>query len=168
MVNWLEDMEQLSQKFKLEKSNKKEKENQFDFPNDKLNQLRKLVIGETRKLTSEEKRLVEDVNVKFKDFFKTDEISNLCLLDSATNKGIGNNPFNKKRLEVLTIAKNGCNKYGDSVFMPLGTQRVFSKFYRMDENTLYMTFWGGVDRSDYLAAMSSSINSFLKPETNGN
>lgn len=166
--NWLGDMEELFLHFQSESTNSNTDLLQFDFPNDKLVELRNKLGEENRKINSEEKRLIEDINTQFKDFFQSDHLSNLCLLDASTNKGIGNNPFNKKRLEVLTIVKNGCNQYGDPIFMPLGTQQVFSKFYRMDESTLKMSFWGGIDRSKYISAITHSINSFLKPNINGN
>jgi uncharacterized protein with ParB-like and HNH nuclease domain len=159
VFDWLEDMESLAAHFRADGANKEE-----NFPVEKIQKLREsLNKSEQQKLSSFQKDLISHLNEIFKNYFDTDHISNLCLLDDSTNKAIGNDPFYKKRIDVLSIAEKG--KKGDKkVYVPTGTTRVFSKFYHFDKTELQMTYWGGQERRRYIAVMIETINEFLKEQ----
>jgi uncharacterized protein with ParB-like and HNH nuclease domain len=153
---WLQDMEHLENSFfEIERLN-------LNFPSQKINDLKKTLIIEEEGLTTLQKKSIEEINEELKIYFDTDNISNLCLLDGPTNKGIGNKPFNEKRKEVLEIAKNGLNKNGVKVYVPTGTQRVFSKFYNYNDSNIDMSYWGNKDRKKYMEAMEESIKNILE------
>lgn len=158
VIGWLQDMEHLEKNYGEDKSNKPN----FAFPSQKMDELRLLLENGDLDLNTNQKKIINEINLSLKDFFDTDNISNLCLLDGPTNKGIGNNPFNEKRKEVLEIAKNGINKKNESVYVPAGTQRVFSKFYNFKDSNLEMTFWGSKDRKNYKKAIEESIKDLLE------
>ena len=159
VFDWLEDMESLDTHFRADGENKGE-----NFPVEKIQKLREsLNNSEHNKLSTLQKELISHLNEVFKNYFDTDHISNLCLLDDSTNKAIGNDPFHKKRIDVLTIAEKG--KKGDKkVYVPTGTTRVFSKFYHFDKSELQMTYWGGLEREKYTAVIIKTINEFLKEQ----
>lgn len=162
VTGWLEDMESLNAYFDGEN----EKTTNGDFPSDKISELKiSLGIEEMDSdLNTIQRNLISDINERFNDYFEMDNISNLCLLDGPTNKGIGNNPFNEKRKEILKIAEKGRNKYNKLVYVPVGTQRVFSKFYQFEEPNLQMTFWGSQERNKYRIAIKETINELLNAE----
>lgn len=159
VFDWLVDMESLDAHYRADGANKDK-----NFPVEKIQKLREsLNNSEQEKLSTMQKELISNLNEVFKNYFDTDHISNLCLLDDSTNKAIGNDPFFKKRIDVLTIAEKG--KKGDKkVYVPTGTTRVFSKFYQFDKSELQMTYWGGQERRRYTAVMIETINEFLKEQ----
>lgn len=155
---WLQDIEHLEKSFfEIERLNFN-----LNFPTQKINDLKKTLIIEEEGLTTFQKKSIEEINEELKIYFDTDNISNLCLLDGPTNKGIGNKPFNEKRKEVLEIAKNGINKNGVKVYVPTGTQRVFSKFYNYSDSNIEMSYWGNKDRKKYIEAVEESIKNILE------
>jgi uncharacterized protein with ParB-like and HNH nuclease domain len=72
----------------------------------------------------------------------TDDISNLVLLDSKTNRGYKNAVYPVKRKTIISNDKSG-------TFIPICTKNVFMKFY--SPRLKQMTFWGVTERGDYLA-----------------
>lgn len=94
-----------------------------------------------------EKRLYDDAIALLKE--KADEeqddeiknnIGNLTLLDSKTNRGYGNSLFCTKRRIIIDRIKQG-------VFVPIGTQYVFSKFF--DTKGTNRSFWTRKDMEEY-------------------
>jgi len=82
-----------------------------------------------------------------------DNISNLVLLDFATNRSYQNAPFPVKRKEIINRDLNG-------VFIPLGTKNVFLKGYSTKVRDLLS--WGKSDAKEYL----ESIYKVLTPIIN--
>lgn len=68
------------------------------------------------------------------------DISNLALLDSGTNRGYSNAVFPIKRNTIINKEKNG-------KFIPICTKNVFLKYY--SDNVEQMTFWGKDERKNY-------------------
>lgn len=68
------------------------------------------------------------------------DISNLALLDSGTNRGYSNAVFPIKRNTIIHKDKNG-------TFIPICTKNVFLKYY--SDNVEQMTFWGKQERENY-------------------
>ncbi len=79
-----------------------------------------------------------------------DDISNLALLDSGTNRGYKNAVFPVKRKTIIEKDSSG-------TFIPLCTKKVFMKYYNL--NVLQMTFWDQDDRQNYL----DDIKKVLRP-----
>lgn len=101
----------------------------------------------------------EYVDNRLKDL---DSISNLVLLDSATNQSYGNHVFAVKRKKILEVSDefmaNG--RCGRPV-LPL-TYKVFSKTFngRVDQ----MRYWGKEDADAYLADMQKLFSGFWVEE----
>lgn len=81
------------------------------------------------------------------------DISNLALLDSGTNRGLQNAVFPIKRKVII-------EKDRDGLFLPLCTKNVFLKYYsgRIEQ----MTFWGKADRQAYLSAIKQTLVRFIQ------
>ncbi|WP_417558590.1 DUF262 domain-containing protein [Mesoflavibacter zeaxanthinifaciens] len=156
VTDWIEDAKSLHSHLKAS-----QEKDEIRFPIQLLEQLEQLLQSNEPKLNKLHYVAIENLNLKLKDYFKTDHISNLCLLDGPTNKAIGNNSFMKKRKEVLDIAIAGQNSKGQKVFVPIGTQRVFSKTYNLEESPVQFTFWGSEDRRLYMSKFTNSIKNFI-------
>ena len=87
-----------------------------------------------------------------------DSISNLVLLDAATNRGYKNACFLEKRKKILEVERT-CNN--DEKYIPIGTKWVFLKGY---ENAESLIVWGASDMQDYTNDMAKSIFSMLGGE----
>jgi len=79
-------------------------------------------------------------------------ISNLVLLDYATNRSYGNAVFAVKRQRILSLDREG-------VFVPLCTRNVFLKCYnpRVD----HVMFWTQDDREGYRQVMIDTLHTFF-------
>ncbi len=89
-----------------------------------------------------------------------DDISNLALLDSGTNRGYKNAVFPIKRQRIIEK-----DTYG--TFIPLCTKNVFMKYY--NKKVDQMTFWGKNDRRAYLEAIKQVLSPYIpKNEDRGN
>jgi hypothetical protein len=98
-------------------------------------------------------QLFEDIIIHFNTQNiedEKDDISNLTLLDSGTNRSYKNDVFPLKRKKIIENDKNG-------TFIPICTKNVFMKNYSSEVSQ--MTFWSEKDRSDYY----ENIKSVLKP-----
>lgn len=84
-----------------------------------------------------------------------DNIGNLALLDSSTNREYKNKEFNEKRKEILEKSKKGR-------FIPLCTKNVFLKVYT--ENPKNMDLWDNDDKKAYVKEMKSTFTNFFKGE----
>lgn len=80
-----------------------------------------------------------------------DDISNLALLDSGTNRGYKNAVFPVKRKAIIKKDKSGA-------FLPLCTKNAFLKYYT--DTVDQMTFWGKSDREAYLRAIKATLKDF--------
>lgn len=72
---------------------------------------------------------------------EVNDLSNLVLLDSGTNRSYKNAVFPSKRKTIIEKDKNGS-------FIPICTKNVFQKYYTKDVNQL--TFWSNKDRIAYI------------------
>jgi len=98
------------------------------------------------------------VQIYFKEDNQTEEkdsISNLALLDSATNRSYGNSFFPIKRNRIIANDKSG-------IFVPIATKNLFLKYYtkKVRENM----YWSSNDASDYLTAIKTTLENFLPKE----
>lgn len=137
-----------------EKSPKTEK-HQKDWLNEALKFIKDEVLKQKAERFSKEdfESIFNDVLKYFsenKQHEEINDISNLALLDSKTNRGYGNAVFPVKRKTII-------DKDSSGTFIPLCTKNVFMKYYSNDVSQ--MTFWGEKDRSDYL----NKIKDVLKP-----
>ena len=106
-------------------------------------------------------RLIEDIYDYFSDTkeegeaFDIDNLSNLALLDSSTNRGYGKAPFPQKRTTIIKRDEEG-------VFIPLCTRNVFLKYYSPHTNSLL--FWSATDRKNYLDKIEETLKNFKSYE----
>ena len=105
--------------------------------------------------------LIEDIydylsNTKEEgEAFDIDNLSNLALLDSSTNRGYGKAPFPQKRTTIIKRDEEG-------VFIPLCTRNVFLKYYSPHTNSLL--FWSATDRKNYLDKIEETLKNFKSYE----
>ena len=83
---------------------------------------------------------------------KDNDISNLALLDSNTNRSYKNAVFPVKRSEIIKKEKEG-------TFIPICTKNVFMKLY--SEDISQMTFWGSKDSEAYENDIRENIKKIL-------
>lgn len=86
------------------------------------------------------------------------DISNLALLDSGTNRGYSNAVFPIKRNTIIDKEKNG-------KFIPICTKNVFLKYY--SDNVEQMTFWGKDERKNYKENFISTLTDYFNKKDNG-
>jgi uncharacterized protein with ParB-like and HNH nuclease domain len=79
------------------------------------------------------------------------DISNLVLLDSKTNRSYKNAVFPVKRKTIIEREKNG-------TFVPLCTKNIFLKFYSEDVSN--MNFWDDHDRNSYLNNIIETLKTY--------
>lgn len=106
---------------------------------DSFDKISKKVLDHYSKKSNEGKPH-EDIN----------DISNLALLDSGTNRSYKNAVFPVKRRTIIEKEKNG-------TFIPICTKNAFLKYY--SNNVSQLTFWDTDDRKAYL----DNINALLFP-----
>lgn len=85
-----------------------------------------------------------------------DNISNLALLDSATNRSYGNAFFPVKRKRIIENDSNG-------VFVPIATKNLFLKYYTPRVNN--PECWTEDDSRCYCEAIVKTVNDYINPET---
>lgn len=78
------------------------------------------------------------------------DLSNLVLLDSGTNRSYKNAIFPVKRKSIIEKEKTG-------TFIPICTRNVFLKYYT--QNVSQMTFWDSADRKEYFSNLRNVIQS---------
>ena len=79
-------------------------------------------------------------------------ISNLVLLDYATNRSYGNAVFAVKRQRILSLDQGG-------VFVPLCTRNVFLKCYNPQVD--HVMFWTQKDKDGYRQVMIDTLHAFF-------
>ncbi|MEY8724664.1 DUF262 domain-containing protein [Bacteroides xylanisolvens] len=80
------------------------------------------------------------------------DISNLTLLDSETNRGYKNAVFPFKRKTIIKRDKAG-------IFIPLCTKNVFLKYF--SEYPPKISFWTQDDRNNYLIDIETTLNEYI-------
>ncbi|MEM6737766.1 MAG: DUF262 domain-containing protein [Bacteroidota bacterium] len=101
------------------------------------------------------KSLFEDIVSHFNSELRDDEIndiSNLTLLDSETNRGYKNAVFPLKRKTIINRDKAG-------VFIPICTKNVFLKYF--SEYPPKISFWTQEDRENYENDLYIVLNPYL-------
>lgn len=78
-------------------------------------------------------------------------ISNLVLLDSATNRGYKNACFAEKRKKIIEVERKSAN---DEKYIPVGTKWVFLKGF---ERANQLVVWSATDMQDYLCDIAKNI-----------
>ncbi|QJB35925.1 hypothetical protein HF329_33290 [Chitinophaga oryzae] len=81
-----------------------------------------------------------------------DSISNLALLDSATNRSYKNAMFPIKRKKIIENDMNG-------IFVPICTKNLFLKLYSMRMADLL--YWTADDARNYLNAIKKTLHEYL-------
>lgn len=97
----------------------------------------------------------EKIVAHFNQHLKDDDIndiSNLTLLDSETNRGYKNAVFPMKRMTIITREKEG-------TFIPLCTKNAFLKYF--SEYPPKMSFWTQEDREKYFKDMEEILKIYL-------
>ena len=117
-----------------------------------------LLIKLKKKVSIEE----DEFNTAFtqvQDYFKEnqtetkDDISNLALLDSTTNRSYGNAFFPIKRQRIIENDSKG-------IFVPIATKNLFLKYY--SRQLADVMYWNSGDAKDYLEAIKTVLKDFLK------
>lgn len=85
--------------------------------------------------------------------FEKDDIGNLTLLDSATNRSYGNAFFPMKRKTIIENDKNG-------TFIPICTRNLFLKYY--SKNATDLQKWTKEDAESYKDAIVTSFKNLFK------
>jgi len=80
------------------------------------------------------------------------DLENLVLLDSKTNREYRNEFFSYKRKTIIKKEKEG-------TFVPLCTKNVFMKYYT--PKVEQMTFWGQPDREEYFKDIKTVLKQYL-------
>ena len=102
------------------------------------------------------KLLFESIVAHFNSEIKDgdiNDISNLTLLDSETNRGYKNAVFPFKRKTIIQRDKAG-------VFIPLCTKNVFLKYF--SNYPPKISFWTQEDRDNYLNDLENTLNTYVK------
>lgn len=109
-------------------------------------------------IKSQENKFESLYNSILKHYSRNDEhedindLRNLALLDSGTNRSYKNYVFSVKRKTILQKDKEG-------TFIPLCTKNVFMKYY--SDNINQMSYWDSGDQQSYLENIKSTLLDFL-------
>ena len=101
------------------------------------------------------KLIFESIVSHFNSYLKDDDIndiSNLTLLDSETNRGYKNAVFPFKRKTIIKRDKEG-------VFIPICTKNVFLKYF--SEYPPAISFWTQTDRENYEKDLENILKNYL-------
>jgi uncharacterized protein with ParB-like and HNH nuclease domain len=137
---WLDDAISFIDDSKQEAYNIKEKAKTWDSNDDDGEQFKSIFEAIVSHFNSELKD--EDIN----------DISNLTLLDSETNRGYRNAVFPFKRKTIIKRDKEG-------VFIPICTKNVFLKYF--SEYPPKISFWTQTDRENYEKDLENTLKNYL-------
>ena len=104
------------------------------------------------KLSSLVEEVTKYLSEKGFDNENINEISNLTLLDSITNRSYKNAIFPHKRARIIEEDKKG-------TFIPLCTKNVFQKYYTPKANDL--SIWTKDDKENYRQSIITTFNTFV-------
>ena len=107
---------------------------------------------EEEKLSSLVEKVTNELSEKGFDNENIDEISNLTLLDSGTNRSYKNIIFPLKRMRIIEEDKKG-------TFIPLCTKNVFQKYYTPNANDL--SIWSKENKENYRQSIITTFNTFV-------
>lgn len=107
---------------------------------------------EEEELSSLVEKVTSELSEKGFDNENIDEISNLTLLDSGTNRSYKNIIFPLKRMRIIEEDKKG-------TFIPLCTKNVFQKYYTPKANDL--SIWTKDDKENYRKSIITTFNTFV-------
>ena len=107
---------------------------------------------EEEKLSSLVEKVTNELSEKGFDNENINEISNLTLLDSGTNRSYKNIIFPLKRMRIIEEDKKG-------TFIPLCTKNVFQKYYTPDASDL--SIWSKEDKENYRQSIITTFNTFV-------
>ena len=93
-------------------------------------------------------RVLEYYSLKSNNETDINDLSNLVLLDSGTNRSYKNAVFPAKRKTIIEKEKEG-------TFIPVCTKNVFLKYYTQD--VIQMTFWDEKDRRAYFENIKTTV-----------
>jgi uncharacterized protein with ParB-like and HNH nuclease domain len=149
-----------SVKDKLPEKNKKQWiEDAIIFIGNETNQEKELrtKIGAWKEEDENEfKLLFEEIvtyfNAELREDDDINDLSNLTLLDSATNRSYKNAVFPFKRKTIINRDKQG-------IFIPICTKNVFLKYF--SEYPPKISFWSQEDRENYENDLHNVLNSYL-------
>ena len=88
-----------------------------------------------------------------------DQLGNLTLLDSNTNRSYKNALFPIKRVRIIENDKRG-------VFVPICTKNVFLKYYSSSSNNLLR--WQDSDAEEYMDAIYTTLEQYLPKQGDRN
>lgn len=118
--------------------------------------VRLIEILDSEKIDDEKfKKLYEELLSYFKEGSTPediDNISNLALLDAATNRSYKNAMFPIKRKRIIQNDKNG-------IFVPIATKNLFLKFYSKKMGDVM--YWKGNDANDYIESIKLTLKEYL-------
>ena len=107
---------------------------------------------EEEKLSSLVEKVTNELSEKGFDNDNINDISNLTLLDSGTNRSYKNIIFPLKRMRIIEEDKKG-------TFIPLCTKNVFQKYYTPKANDL--SIWTKDDKENYRQSIITTFNTFV-------
>jgi len=148
---------------------KTEKETQREVADKMQNESEKGFCNDLVKVLDSDKiddefftKLYDDLLIYFNEKaapVNINSISNLALLDSATNRSYKNAMFPIKRKRIIQNDKNG-------IFVPISTKNLFLKFYsrKMGE----VMYWKDTDATDYLNEIKLTLKEYLPLQDKSN
>ncbi len=108
-------------------------------------------------------RILVSLNVENVQYYTSDGLDNLALLDSKTNRSYGNAIFPVKRQCVINKDKAKLDKSDEiSSFVPICTKNVFLKYYSPLGGTLLV--WTEDDAKAYFNNMKETLKDFIESE----
>lgn len=107
---------------------------------------------EEEKLSSLVEEVTKYLSEKGFDNENINDLSNLTLLDSGTNRSYKNIIFPLKRMRIIEEDKKG-------TFIPLCTKNVFQKYYTPDASDL--SIWSKEDKENYRQSIITTFNTFV-------
>ena len=107
---------------------------------------------EEEKLSSLVEKVTNELLEKGFDNDNINDLSNLTLLDSGTNRSYKNIIFPLKRMRIIEEDKKG-------TFIPLCTKNVFQKYYTPDASDL--SIWSKEDKENYRQSIITTFNTFV-------
>ena len=107
---------------------------------------------EEEKLSSLVEKVTNELSEKGFDNENINDLSNLTLLDSGTNRSYKNIIFPLKRMRIIEEDKKG-------TFIPLCTKNVFQKYYTPDASDL--SIWSKEDKDNYRQSIITTFNTFV-------
>ena len=107
---------------------------------------------EEEKLSSLVEKATSELSEKGFDNDNINDLSNLTLLDSGTNRSYKNIIFPLKRMRIIEEDKKG-------TFIPLCTKNIFQKYYTPKANNL--SIWSKDDKENYRQSIITTFNTFV-------